>query len=409
MTDSNHQTVNPEARLSRPPRVCISTADHSGDAIGARLAEALQRRGPIELFGAGGSAMREAGVDVIANSTKWSVLGIMGWIPALVPGVFANWRARWVIRKRRPDLLVCIDSGGFNVAIARTLRWLGGQKVLYYVPPRSWSRKWSVRRLREADYVAAPFPWNAEGDDGTGRVRFVGHPAADLPSAMPPRRDMREQLGLDPEAPTVAMLPGSRKAEIGTHMPILMETVRILRDEIPGVQVVLSQAHNVRRAKLERYITRAGIEALTVARGAAPALRASDAALVCMGTATVEACTLGVPTTTFYRGTRSQLFEYLLRPTIAEFYALPNIIAGERVVDELIGDDVTPRDLADRTLSFLRKPDLAASVTARLQTVAEALGGAGAAERAADAVEDALNDNWHAGNGVSEERQAAAL
>ncbi|HJN19142.1 MAG TPA: hypothetical protein QGH10_26860, partial [Armatimonadota bacterium] len=146
-----------------------------------------------------------------------------------------------------------------------------------------------------------------------------------------------------------------------------------------------------------------------VARGAAPALRASDAALVCMGTATVEACTLGVPTTTFYRGTRSQLFEYLLRPTIAEFYALPNIIAGERVVDELIGDDVTPRDLADRTLSFLRKPDLAASVTARLQTVAEALGGAGAAERAADAVEDALNDNWHAGNGVSEERQAAAL
>ncbi|MBM3501727.1 MAG: hypothetical protein FJX74_23990, partial [Armatimonadetes bacterium] len=115
---------------------------------------------------------------------------------------------RWEVNRRKPDLLVPIDSGGFNVPVTRTLRrWLK-VPALYYIPPRSWSRSWTVRPLKVADYVAAPFPWNVEGDDGTGRVRFVGHPAADLPLRVPPQGEVRRELGLQEGRAILALLPG---------------------------------------------------------------------------------------------------------------------------------------------------------------------------------------------------------
>jgi len=394
---------------SRPPRICILTVDPSGDAIGAALAESLRRCGTVEVIGAGGPAMRRAGVEVLCESTDWTAVGVVGWAYVLHRAIPGSHRLRWAINARKPDILVPIDSGGFNVPVARTLkRWLG-IKVLYYIPPRCWSRRWQVNRLaRVADYVAAPFPWNLNGDDGTGRVRFVGHPAADLAVRLPGQADLRRELGLAPDRPVLAALPGSRRLEVGIHLPILIDTARLLRADLPELQVVVSRAPTIRKGRLQAQFEALAAEGFRVVEGAATALRAADAALVCFGTATLESCVLGCPLVALYRGTRLMALEYRFHRPPTDYLALPNIIAEEPVVLELIGRNASPERLATEARRLLCDPAARSSLTTRLDAVTRMLGGPGAADRTAQAVFDVLNDRWHAAHAEGTQMAASA-
>jgi len=387
-----------ETAASRPPTVCMVTVDPSGDAMGAALAQALRARGPIRLYGAGGRGMREAGVELLAETTQLSSMGVVGWINSFPQAAGTNLRLRREIAALGPDLLVLIDCGAFNVPMTRTIkRRRPTQKVLYYVPPRSWSRHWRVGKLAGiADYIAAPFPWNTEGDDGTGRVRFVGHPAADVLATLPERSEARQQLGLDPEGLTLGMLPGSRPLEIRVHLPILLRAARLLRAEFPALHFVLSCARSVSRGQLERVVADSGVEGIRIAEGAGMPLRAADVALVCLGSATLESTALGCPMVTFYRGTRLQGLEYMIKPPRTRYKALPNIIAGEGIVTEVLQWDVTSERLAQEASGLLRDPAARRHATERLARVSQQLGGRGAIDRAAEAVLDALNGRWHA-------------
>jgi lipid-A-disaccharide synthase len=392
---------------SRPPRVCIITTDPSGDAVGAALATALQARGPIELIGAGGAAMRRAGVELLCDTTTWTAIGAVAWAHVLAKAIPGSHVFRWEVNRRKPDLLVPIDSGGFNVPVTRTLRrWLR-IPALYYIPPRSWSRGWRVQPLKVADYVAAPFPWNVGGDDGTGRVRFVGHPAADLPLKVPTQEEVRRELGLG-EAPILAVLPGSRRFELRTHLPLLAEAVRRLRGQVPGLQVVVSRASSVEAAAFDGQLAAVGLQPATVVEGAPRALRAADAALVCFGTATLEACVLGCPLAPFYRLPPLMALEFRLLHTRLRHFTLPNILAGHEVVPELQHEDVTPERLAEAAGRLLLDRTERNSLRARLLDTARLLGPPGATERAAQAVLDVLSGEWHAARGAAEAAEAHA-
>ena len=387
---------------SRPPRVCIITTDPSGDAVGGALAAALQRRGPVELIGAGGAAMREAGVELLCDTTAWTALGAVSWAHVLAQAIPGSHVFRWEVNRRKPDLLVPIDSGGFNVPVTRTLRrWLG-VPALYYIPPRSWSRQWTVTPLKVADYVAAPFPWNLEGDDGTGRVRFVGHPAADLPVTVAPQAEARRQLGLDDGLPVLALLPGSRRFELRAHLPLVAQAVCQLRKELPGLQVVVGRASSVAPERLATQLVQVGLAAAAVVEGAPRALRAADAALVCFGTATLEACVLGCPMVPFYRLTPLMALEFRLLHRRPRWFALPNIVADREIVPELQHEGVTPERLARDAGRLLGDGQARAQQRARLLEAAQVLGPPGAAERAAQAVLDVLNGEWHAAQGAAE-------
>jgi len=381
--------------LSRPPQVCIVTVDPSGDAIGAALAEALNRRAEVQLIGAGGPLMREAGVELLSETTHLTAVGAVGWLAVYARAWVCYRLLLRALARRRPDLLVPIDSGGFNMPLVRAAKRRSGLKVLYYVPPRSWHRDWRVAPLAPVvDYVAAPFPWNPAGDDGSGRVRFVGHPAADLPTRLPPTAEVRESLGLAVDRPTLALLPGSRRWELGMHLPLLAETVRLLRAKVPGLQVVVSRARNVKAQSVEASVR--GMGDAHAAEGAGLALRAADAALVCMGTATLEACVLGVPLVAFYRCTRLTSLQLLVWTPSTRLFALPNIIAGEAIVTELLQEEASAERLAGEVLPLLVDGGARAAARERLSEVAQLLGGPGASDRAAQAVLDALTGCWHA-------------
>jgi len=384
--------------MQPPPTVCFVTVDPSGDAIAAAIAEELKAHGPVKLYGVGGPAMQRAGVELLCEALDWSALGVVGWLRVYWSARQGNLRIRRRLRQLRPDLLVPIDCGGFNVPIARALKRWHGQKVLYYIPPRCWSRNWRVQRLAEvADYVAVPFPWNVEGDDGTGRVRFVGHPAADLLSKLPAATQVRERLGLAADALVLAVLPGSRKLELRVHLPILLAAVKLLRVEFPELQVVLSRAPSVRAETIERHLQQAQLDGIRVVEGVGMAFRAADVALVCLGTATLEGCVLGCPMVAFYRGTALQGLEFLIKPPKTGFFAMPSIIAGERVLPELIQNEVTPERLAEEAAGLLADPDARQQAAKRLREVAAALGGEGATARAASAVRAALSGQWGRG------------
>jgi lipid-A-disaccharide synthase len=375
------------------PRVCIVTVDPSGDAVGASLARELRSIGEVELFGAGGPLMAEAGVRLLAETTACSSLGVVAYVSMWRRAGRVNHQLRQEIAELEPNLLVLIDCGAFNIPLARALRRRRAQPVLYYIPPRSWSRRWRVGRLAEvADYIAAPFPWNAEGGDR--RVRFVGHPATDLLSALPAPREARRLLGLAPDRLTLGLLPGSRNLEIGVHLPIVLRAARMLQADLPGLQVVLSRARTVPRERLTQALDRASVQDVAVAEGAGTALRASDAALVCLGTATLEGCVLGCPMIGFYRGTRLQGLEYLVKPPRSAFFAMPNILANDGVIPEFIQWDVTSERLAAEASTLLRSPGARRAMSERLTRTAAELGGAGATTRAARAVWDALQGRW---------------
>ncbi len=401
----------PGARRSRPPKVCIVTVDPSGDAAGGALARALTAHGPIELWGAGGPAMREAGVQLLADTLGWSSLGVVGVVRAFPRAWIGSFRLRHQVADLAPDLLVVIDCGTFNVRLAGAVRRLRKQQqpVLYYIPPRSWSRRWRVGRLAKiADYIAAPFPWNVEGDDGTGRVRFVGHPAADILAALPDQAEARRQMGLAPDQLTLGLLPGSRELELRVHLPILLGAARRLRTEFPGLQLVLSRARGASGARMERAAQRAGLEDVRIVDGAALPMRASDVALVCLGTATLEGAVVGCPMVTFYRGTWLQGIEYLIKPPRTSYYAMPSIIAGERILTEVAQWEVTPERLAAEAGQLLRDPAARRELAARLARVAQQLGGQGASDRAAQAVWDALEGRWHGGSAAATRAEGSA-
>jgi lipid-A-disaccharide synthase len=393
---------------SRPPRVCITTADPSGDAIGAGLAEALQRRGPVELMGAGGAAMRRAGVELLCETADWASLGALSLFSVafrVLPHVL---RLAGGICARRPDIHIPIDSGRLNVPLARILKRRLGLRVLYYVPPRCWSRRWRAEQFaRVADYVAAPFRWNLQGDQGAGRVRFVGHPAMDLSLRLPSQAEVRRELGLSPDRLVLAALPGSRSFEIGINVPLLVETIRILRADLPGLQVVFSRAPVASAEGFERRLGALGGEGVRVVEGAATALRAADVALVCFGTATLEACALGCPMVGFYRGTRLMALEYIVHHPPTRYYALPNIVADELVVPEVEHRGTNPRRLAQEAGRLLGDAPAREALRSRLGEVAQALGGPGASDRAAEAVLDALHDRWHQAQGTAAPSAAA--
>lgn len=241
--------------------VAIFTGEASGDRVGAQLVQEMRRLRPDWGFwGTGGKYLREAGVDLFLDTSRWGVVGIAQGL-ALVPRAVRALNAiERELERRKPDLVVCIDAGAFNVGfgpirgVARRARvCLPRTPVFYYFPPGSWRRKLSRTDLAElADAVATPFPWSETelrrlGVDAT----FVGHPLLDLVKPTLPADEFAKRHGIDREHPVVGILPGSRAAEIAEILPVQIAAAEVVHRRVPGVHFVLALAPTVDRARVE--------------------------------------------------------------------------------------------------------------------------------------------------------------
>ena len=369
------------------PEILISAGEASSDMYAARLATALHARTGARLFGMGGKRMAEAGVDLIADYHQVAVVGIsevLHKIPTVV-GVQRKIAAEAV--RRRAALAILVDSPGTHLGVARRLK-NNGIRVGYFIGPQVWAwrpgRVRVVKRLVERMVVIFPFEEAIYREAGVP-VDFVGHPLVDVVKASMSRAEFAARHGLDLNRPIVTLLPGSRRSEIERHYPLIMEACERLSREVPNcgaIQFVLAAAPAL-GAELFAPYARPGVSVTRVEGATYDALSAADCAIVASGTATVEAALLGTPMVVVYRVSPTSAF-VLKRMVRSPFIAMVNLIAGRRVVPELIQDQFTPEAVVEEVRKLLESPPARDEMKADLAEVRTKLGPGGAIERAAD-------------------------
>jgi lipid-A-disaccharide synthase len=368
-----------------PIPLLISAGEASGDMYAARLATALQKRADVALFGMGGPQMRAAGVDVITDYKEVSVVGITEILSHLPSLIRAMRHLVSEARSRRPAFAILTDFPGFHLRLARKLRPHGVRNI-YYICPQFWAwRPWRVRVVRRRFAQAlCIFPFEEEFFGGAGvPTKFIGHPLVGAVQATETREEFCRRQNLDPALPIVTVLPGSRRAELAQHLPVIREACGLIQAQRQTQFVIAAAAHS-EVEELQAGWHDAG--RVTVVEGQTyNALAAANAAIVSSGTATIEAALLDVPMVVVYRVT--PLTAMLAKPLVrTKHFSMVNLIAERRVVPELIQKDFRPHRVAQEVLNLLCNPAASEELRDGLTEVRKRLGPPGAVERAAEAI-----------------------
>lgn len=337
--------------------------------------------------------MRSAGVDVVTDYSEVAVLGITEIVRHFPQLRRAMWNLIEEARRRKPALVILTDFPGFHLRLARKLKPLGGKNV-YYICPQFWAwRPWRanlVRRRFALGLCIFPFEEKFFGD-ADANVKFIGHPLVGEVHAALSRTEFEALHSLKSQAKSVAILPGSRRGEILRHLPTMLAGVQELqRSRSEPINAVLALSPGADLTEIQRLIP-PGMRLTVVHGDTYNALAASDAALICSGTATVEAALLDVPMAVVYKVSR--LTALLAKPLIrTEFFGMVNLIAEREVAPELIQENFTPGKIASE-LDKLLEPERSAKAHADLAEVRRRLGAPGAVERAAEAILALLPDS----------------
>ena len=370
----------------------ISAGDASGDLHAADFAREYAGRHPeARIFGLGGDAMRRAGVELVAPSSDLAVGGLFE-LAGQLPRIVSVWRRMdRALREIRPDLVVLVDSGGFNIPFAKRVRKRSEARILYFVAPQVWAwRPGRIQQLaRRVDHMAVIFPFEPDVYTGTGLpVDYVGHPLADAIGCSD-RDAARARLGCERAAQVVALLPGSRRNEVQRQFPVQLDACRLLRQRLPRLEVLVARAPSVERSLLDAAAHRSGESEFRIVDGAPrDVMLAADVVLAKPGTVTVELALLGRPMVVL--GLVHRLTARVLRRMVKiTFYAMPNLVAGREIVPEFLQQDAEPAAVAEAMLALFEGPRREQQLK-DLTQVREALAKGGAAAGACGIAEALL-------------------
>jgi len=358
----------------------------------ARLAAALRARADVQLYGMGGTRMREAGVELVADCAEVSLVGIVEIVKKL-PALNRVWkRLIGESAQRKPRFAILTDFPGFHLRLARALKRQGVQNI-YFVCPQFWAwRPWRanlVRRRFVRGLCIFPFEQDWYRSRGVA-ADFIGHPLVGNVAAKRSRAEFAAFFGLDAAKPIVTLLPGSRAGEIAHHMPPLVQSCHLIARSHP-VQFVLALAPGMRESQIASYL-KPEVSLRVVEDATYDALGAADVAIVSSGTATVEAALMDTPMIVVYRlaPVTAAIARWLVRTPM---FAMVNLIAGKRVVPELVQKDFTPEKVANEVIRLLGSKEVRSEMRRGLASVREKLGPPGAIERAADIIAGMLGNS----------------
>jgi lipid-A-disaccharide synthase len=365
--------------------IMLVVGEASGDAHGARLVEALHRRdATLKVFGVAGEQLQRTDFEALFSVARLTGMGFV----ELAGNLKNLWRAyallKRALKERRPSLLVLIDFPDFNLRLARVAKSLR-IPVLYYVSPQIWAwRKGRVRLIaRWVDHMAVIFPFEAAFYERHGvKVSFVGHPLLETVQVNQSRQTILTKIGLDPAKPVIALLPGSRQAEVSRHLPVMRDAAVRLRQE-RDIQFFCVRASTIDGAEVESALQHPALQIPIVEEDRYDAVHAADLVWTASGTATLEIALLNRPMIIIYRV--SWLTYYLARLLVrVDHIGMVNLIAGERLVPELVQNDANPARLIAESRILLDNREVRSRITAKLSKLRERLGAPGAADRVAD-------------------------
>ena len=373
----------------------LSCGEPSGDLYAGALTAEICRLDPTaEVYGLGGERLAAAGGRLVAEYEGLAVTGLAEALSVLPRSWAAYRRLLAAAQAERPDVFVAIDFPDFNFRLGSSIAALG-IPVVYYISPQVWA--WRVGRLRTMKRFVTRalviFPFEAALYREAGiPVAFVGHPLLDLVTPARGRDAFRRAHRLDPDAATVAVLPGSRPNELRVILPDLVAAAERIARALPSVQLVVARAPHLSDALFEP------LGALTRVMARAPCmveaqtddvLAAADVVLTASGTATIQSAIHERPMVVVYR--LSPLTYWLGRRFVrVDAFGMVNLVAGKKVVPEFLQEAFTPEAVAAEAVRFLTDETHAARTRAALRVVREKLGGPGASRRAATQVLDVV-------------------
>lgn len=349
-------------------RIALVAGEASGDLLAAHLIEALRRHLPrAEFFGIGGPKMQAAGF-----SAWWpaELLAVRGYAEVLKHYRRIAAVRRQLLKRLRsdpPDVFIGVDAPDFNLWLERRLK-RAGIRTVHYVSPSVWAwRKGRIAKIASAcDKLLALFPFEPPLYQPTGlSVTYVGHPLADLLPVEVDRQAARERLDIEPGAPVIALLPGSRQSELEYHAELFIRTAGLLRERFPSARFLVPLATRETRLIFETALWRLGAQEwpLRLLFGHAhDALAACDGALVASGTATLEAALLKAPLVITYR-LSDWSWQIMKRLGYLPWVGLPNILAGRFVVAEFLQHDATPDNLAQALGNLIQDEEVKKRLT----------------------------------------------
>jgi len=373
-------------------KILLTAAEISGDFHAANLVRAIKRiDADIEFVGTGGEKMRQAGVDVRATTVHMGTVGIWEGLRFYPSFLRIEKQIKRMLWEEPPNLLVLINSRDFNLRIARLAK-KRGFRIIYYIAPPAWAwPDWATKRtVRDITEVIAIFPFEVELYRKAGaNVTFVGHPLVGMARPTLSKGEAYQEFGLTPDYPIVGLLPGSRAYEIDSLLPVMLRTADEIRRSLKGIQFLLPVADSVFEKRIARIVKESGIDIKVINNNIYDVMNVSDLVITASGTATLEAACLRTPMIVVYK---TSLTTWILGNILIKlpYVSLPNILAGRRIVPELLQFRVTPNRLANLALSLLEDSQELEEMKAELDKVTRKLGEPGAIERAARIVVKSL-------------------
>ena len=373
-------------------KILLTAAEISGDFHAANLVRAIKRiDADIEFVGTGGEKMRQAGVDVRATTVHMGTVGIWEGLRFYPSFLRIEKQIKRMLWEEPPNLLVLINSRDFNLRIARLAK-KRGFRIIYYIAPPAWAwPDWATKRtVRDITEVIAIFPFEVELYRKAGaNVTFVGHPLVGMARPTLSKGEAYQEFGLTPDYPIVGLLPGSRAYEIDSLLPVMLRTADEIKRSLKGIQFLLPVADSVFEKRIAKIVKESGIDIKVINNNIYDVMNVSDLVITASGTATLEAACLRTPMIVVYK---TSLTTWILGNILIKlpYVSLPNILAGRRIVPELLQFRVTPNRLANLALSLLEDSQELEEMKAELDKVTRKLGEPGAIERAARIVVKSL-------------------
>ncbi len=354
----------------------ILAGEASGDAHAAEFVEQLKLQQPdLKLSGMGGTAMKNAGVDVFFDSSIIAVVGLVE--------VLRHWgdikRAMDIVKQRldqtRPDLLILVDYPEFNLKMARHARELG-IKVLFYISPQVWA--WRPKRIhkigRLIDHMAVIFKFEKQYYEQAGiPVSFVGHPLVDKVRADIDARKIRMGLGISPDDKVIGLFPGSRHSEISRLLPLMFATARRMQTREPELKFLLPVASSLDFDELSARSSNSGLDIIVTRDEIYDVISCCDAIATCSGTVTLEIALHNIPMCILYK---MSWLSYLImsRLITIPYIGLANIVANKAVVKEFLQQDANPHAVSHELFELLENQAYRHQVKQGLNQVRDNLG-----------------------------------
>lgn len=374
-------------------KICFSAGESSGDSHAANLYLELKKEFPkLNAIGMGGAKMSQAGISLCYDSSQIAVIGAV----EVIKHYFEIRRALKIMQNlllnERPDLLICVDYKEFNYQLAKFAKQ-NGIKVLFYVSPQVWA--WRKNRVKKygavIDMMAVIFPFETAYYEAENvPVRYVGHPSVDKVIPKFTKSQAIKNFNLNPNAPIIGLVAGSRANEIKRLLPVMLEAAQKLKVDFPTAQFILPQADSLSDSLIQHYLNRANVNVTVIKNQPYDVMQCCDAIMTCSGTATLEIALLGIPMVICYR---LNCLTYFLGKMLVKtrFIGLPNIIFGELIVRELIQNDATAKNLAIEIKRLLTDSENIQNCHADLEIVREKLGQGGGIQNMVQLVKEMLN------------------